>query len=559
MVLGLFILVFAVSFLVAKNNNDDTMAANMGAFDPGYIMSDWQMGNYTSMNESQIQSFLKSKNSCYDTNTGKYTVGDKVGYFSEMSPPRTWHIKDGHFVCMADEVFNGGTAAHIIWQAAQDYRINPQVLLVLLEKEQSLVTDTFPHSQQYRSATGYGCPDTAPCSSQYYGLRNQIRKAAELFRTVLDGGWTNYPLGWNYVQYNPNTGCGGTMVNIRSRATSALYRYTPYQPNAAALGGWNDGCGAYGNMNFYKLFEDWFGGIKKERDWDDMETPRYLTTVRDTYYYDLATSSYTSDVLYGGQVKYYSRKLVTSNGEMCLRTNEDIRNNKNRCVLYSDLKESEWFWGGMETPRYMEKKEGAKIIDVRTRREVGAPGRYEYYDRRVGLPDGDMCLRIIGYNNNYCVLYSSLKEVSYEVYDMAEPRFMSQARGGVDIINPVTNKAIGKIGSGMVFYKKKIVLPTNEMCLLVDGYSNNGCVKYGDLSEVWVEMERPRNMKLNRESYKVDATNLRIDYSILLTFGMQRKFVMKRYMPDGNWCLQTEYDHDLGTNNCVRYKELDEI
>ena len=234
----------------------------MGAFDPGYIMSDWQMGNYKSMNESQIQTFLKSKNSCYDTNIGKYTVGDKVGYFSEASPPRTWHIKDGHFVCMADEVFNGGTAAHIIWQAAQDYKINPQVLLVLLEKEQSLVTDTFPHSQQYRSATGYGCPDTAPCSSKYYGLKNQIRKAAELFRTVLDGGWTNYPLGWNYVQYNPNTACGGTWVNIRSLATSALYRYTPYQPNVAALEGWNDGCGAYGNKNFYQLFEDWFGGIK---------------------------------------------------------------------------------------------------------------------------------------------------------------------------------------------------------------------------------------------------------------------------------------------------------
>ena len=178
-----------------------------------------------------------------------------------MSPPRTWHIKDGHFVCMADEVFDGGTAAHIIYQAAQDYRINPQVLLVLLEKEQSLVRDTFPHSQQYRSATGYGCPDTAACSSKYYGLKNQIRNAAALFRTVLDGGWTNYPLGNNYIQYNPSAACGGSIVNIRNLATSALYRYTPYQPNAATLGGWNDGCNAYGNMNFYSLFQDWFGGI----------------------------------------------------------------------------------------------------------------------------------------------------------------------------------------------------------------------------------------------------------------------------------------------------------
>ena len=244
--------------------DDEVGAANLAAFDPGYIISDWQMSNYTSMNESEIQAFLKSKNSCNDANLGKYTAGEKVSYFSEMSPPRTWHIKDGHFVCMADEEFEGGTAAHIIYKAAQDYKINPQVLLVLLEKEQSLVRDTFPHSQQYRSATGYGCPDTATCSSKYYGLQNQIRNAAALFRTVLDGGWTNYPLGNNYVQYNPSAACGGSVVNIKNLATSALYRYTPYQPNGVTLAGGSDGCSAYGNLNFYRYFEDWFGGIREE-------------------------------------------------------------------------------------------------------------------------------------------------------------------------------------------------------------------------------------------------------------------------------------------------------
>ncbi len=263
---GVFVAVFSFTILAQKHEilNNDAGAANVSAFDPGYIISDFQMSNYDSMSESQIQSFLESKNSCWDTSLGRYTAGDKVSYFSEISPPRTWHVRDGHFVCMADEVFDGGTAAHIIYQAAQDYRINPQVLLVLLEKEQSLVTDTFPHSQQYRSATGYGCPDTAACSSEYYGLKNQIRNAAALFRTVLNGGWTNYPLGNNYVQYNPSASCGGSVVNIRNLATSALYRYTPYQPNAATLSGWSDGCNAYGNLNFYKLFEDWFGGITDE-------------------------------------------------------------------------------------------------------------------------------------------------------------------------------------------------------------------------------------------------------------------------------------------------------
>ena len=262
--LTVFMAVFLFTFLTAKfKNNIDVEAANLANFDPGYIISDYQMGNYNSMSEAEIWNFLKQKGNCNDTRI--WQTGNNLGYLSE-SAPYSWHVSDGHYVCLADENFSGESAAHIIWQAAQDYRINPQVLIVLLQKEQGLITDSFPNSVQYRSATGYGCPDTAACSSRYYGFKNQVRNAAALFRTVLDGGWTNYPLGNNYIQYNPNSGCGGSWVNIRSLATSALYRYTPYQPNASALAagyGAGDSCGAYGNRNFYSYFEDWFGGVRE--------------------------------------------------------------------------------------------------------------------------------------------------------------------------------------------------------------------------------------------------------------------------------------------------------
>ena len=268
-IVGLFVATFLFGFLTAKfKNNDIVDAANLGNFDAGYIISDYQMSNYNSMSESEIQSFLKGKGNCNDTRT----------YLADYYTSYSYHVKDGHFVCLADETFGSGTAygndapygesaAHIIWQAAQDYRINPQVLIVLLQKEQGLITDSWPNNRQYRSATGYGCPDTAPCNSEYYGFKNQVRKAAALFRTVLNGGWTNYPLGWNYIQYNPDSDCGGSWVNVRSLATSALYRYTPYQPNSSALAagyGSGDSCGAYGNRNFYSYFEDWFGGIRDE-------------------------------------------------------------------------------------------------------------------------------------------------------------------------------------------------------------------------------------------------------------------------------------------------------
>jgi len=51
-------------------------------------------------------------------------------------------------------------------------------------------------------------------------------------------------------------------VNVQNYATAALYNYTPYQPNAAALGnlyGTGDGCSSYGNRNFWVYYNDWFG------------------------------------------------------------------------------------------------------------------------------------------------------------------------------------------------------------------------------------------------------------------------------------------------------------
>ena len=195
------------------------------------------------------------KNPCnraYDNEVKHY---ESLGY--------QYSIKDNHVLCMADDTFNGESAAHIIWQAAQDYSINPQVLIVLLEKEQSLVTDPWPNHRQYAKATGFACPDTGGCDAKDAGFKNQIRKAAALFREVLDGGWSNYPAyTTQFIYYNPSASCGGSNIYIQNRATSALYRYTPYQPNSAALAagtGTGDSCSSYGNRNFYNLFTEWFG------------------------------------------------------------------------------------------------------------------------------------------------------------------------------------------------------------------------------------------------------------------------------------------------------------
>lgn len=275
-VIVLFLGIFS-AFLGLTSNSAD--AASTSGFKAGNIMTDYVMKDYTSLDAAGIQSFLKAKGACKDTDLSKTSVGatkaeevkvSKNGvtynrriYFGQYSA--LYHVEGGHFVCLADEKFDGKSAAEIIYAAAQEYKINPKVLIVLLQKEQGLITDSFPNEVQYRAATGYGCPDTAACDSEYYGFKNQVESAAYLFHAVVYDGKTNYPVGNNYIQYSPDKSCGGSTVKIENLATSALYRYTPYQPNAAALAaGYGSGvsCGAYGNRNFYLYYTDWFGSTQ---------------------------------------------------------------------------------------------------------------------------------------------------------------------------------------------------------------------------------------------------------------------------------------------------------
>lgn len=156
------------------------------------------------------------------------------------------------------------SSATIIYEVSQSCGINPRVLITLLQKEQSLVTDDWPWPVQYRSATGYGCPDTAPCDSDYYGFFNQVYNAARQFkRYAKDSSLFNYQAGRaSSIPWNPNGACGNSIVYIENQATAGLYNYTPYRPNQAALNnlyGTGDSCSSYGNRNFWRMYNDWFG------------------------------------------------------------------------------------------------------------------------------------------------------------------------------------------------------------------------------------------------------------------------------------------------------------
>ncbi|MFC0682058.1 hypothetical protein ACFFGH_29855 [Lysobacter korlensis] len=232
-------------------------AASASLFDPGFIMSDATFFDSGAMTAAQVQSFLNAKVPACRATTGptclkSYTENTRA--VAAAPEPDT---------CKALSARTGRTAAQIITDIANACGISPRALIVLLEKEQSLVTSTAPSARNYTFATGWGCPDTADCQRLHTGLFNQLYKAAWQLKWYGRGSFTWIKVGQpNYVRYHPNAACGGTNVVIKNRATAALYYYTPYQPNAAAMGnlyGVGDSCSAYGNRNFWRMYSDWFG------------------------------------------------------------------------------------------------------------------------------------------------------------------------------------------------------------------------------------------------------------------------------------------------------------
>jgi hypothetical protein len=226
-------------------------------FQPGNIIGDSIFFNSYAMTLGQIQNFLNSKVPV--CNTGYTCLKD----YRQDTPSRPGEDR----LCSNYTGGNNMSAAEIIFSVSLACGINPQSILVLLQKEQSLVTDTWPEAIQYRSATGFGCPDTAPCDAEYYGFFNQVYNAARIYKKYArDADQYNYRAGRNNnILFHPNSACGYSTVYIHNQATAGLYNYTPYQPNAAALAnlyGTGDGCSAYGNRNFWRMFNDWFGNTQ---------------------------------------------------------------------------------------------------------------------------------------------------------------------------------------------------------------------------------------------------------------------------------------------------------
>lgn len=254
---------------VAAVNDDEgqTFDTALGRFDAGRIVTDEVFFAGADLSASQVQSFLESKVATCVATDGPTCLKD--------FRLTTASVKANAY-CRAYKGARNERASTVIAKVAAACGVSAKSLVVLLQKEQGLVTATAPTQRQYDAATGFACPDSGGCNPDNAGFFNQVYGAGRQFQRYAQPDFpTRYRPGKVSVGFHPKSFrwkdskgtwhdpvCSSVTIDIANQATAGLYTYTPYTPNAAAmanLSGTGDACSSYGNRNFWRLFTQWFG------------------------------------------------------------------------------------------------------------------------------------------------------------------------------------------------------------------------------------------------------------------------------------------------------------
>lgn len=272
--------VASITLLIALVLFPFSAGAEDGFFDPNNLISDQRfvdMGTLGGGAEG-IQKFLETQ--------GSVLANISPDFLVKLREPGDTDLKSR----LPDPRPNLGrlrTAAELIYDSATAAGLNPQVILVTLQKEQTLVNGkSFSGGDLQRAldrAVGFGCPDEGGCSDLFLGFYHQlfgnfdsagnryIGMPASLVRSF------NYEVSGTRVgrgpmvdevnnvygngnrvrtsrksdtitlentQGPPNNAALTQAVTLSNFATTALYRYTPHVYN--------------GNYNFWRFFNKWF-------------------------------------------------------------------------------------------------------------------------------------------------------------------------------------------------------------------------------------------------------------------------------------------------------------
>lgn len=233
-------------------------------FNPNKLIEDKIFADIETFGGAEgIQKFLEVKNSVL--------ANVNPGFLAMLKEPDAILLKQG----LDDPRPNLGrlrTAAELIWDVSRQSGLNPQVIIVTLQKEQGLISNhqNEPLEKLQKvldKAMGFDCPDEGGCGNLFPGFYYQLfgnfdsagnrylGAAKSLMKSysypegrgpLLDG--SSAKVGQTIVLentpssvYNPPPEQAVTLLN---RATAALYRYTPHVFN--------------GNYNFWRFFQEWF-------------------------------------------------------------------------------------------------------------------------------------------------------------------------------------------------------------------------------------------------------------------------------------------------------------
>ncbi|MDF2579922.1 MAG: hypothetical protein K0S49_1501 [Microbacterium sp.] len=161
---------------------------NAGDIDPGNLIDDDLFFDRDALSTAEIQDFL-------DDRIGECVNGACLNVATAGISSRGARVSErtGDVICRAIE---GGElpVAEIIHRAQEACGISARVILVTLQKEQSLIEGRAaraPSEGRLRAAMGASCPDTAPCDPEYEGVlppRPRVRRDGCRDRERRDGG-----------------------------------------------------------------------------------------------------------------------------------------------------------------------------------------------------------------------------------------------------------------------------------------------------------------------------------------------------------------------------------
>jgi len=211
-------------------------------FNPNLILEDNDLLNYEAMNLQDIQNFLQNKGS-YLANYFALNTHGIVKSAAEIIYDATHNNYD----CDGVILVNAPSESEKIIKCRRITTVNPKFLLVLLQKEASLIEDSSPAQNRLDWATGYGCPDSWVCNPYYKGFGKQVNSAALQFLAYMkEQDRYTYKAGQTYTFTNPYGTISNEPMSVtpQNKATAALYNYTPHVFN--------------GNYNTYKLWNRYF-------------------------------------------------------------------------------------------------------------------------------------------------------------------------------------------------------------------------------------------------------------------------------------------------------------